>query len=275
MRGFVLPILLSLTLLGGCYPTHTLHSTAVEGISAQALFERGPLGFGATRSGGQVNLSGAVPAGDLLCGDHLDPPCISASDLTEVEVGTPYRMSAGDWALQSPAIALGVVLSPFYLLPTPRQPGWLEDPSHPCVTTGEVAVARGKAAEAAADRALMARYRELAGYCLMSVAYPPREDGLDRRLWFMAMARVRFERSACVDPPDGSPSTAWILPRSNRMADAGAANWPEELRTILTDPVTWNYPGLAKVCATRGGVRSDLTEAMAYARQGWPLPSPL
>ncbi|WP_426026199.1 hypothetical protein [Brevundimonas sp. TSRC1-1] len=280
MSRLILTTLLC-ALLGGCVPTRSFQTVATDGLSAGAIFQRGALTTGVMRSGESILLDGVIPAGDMLCGRGLDPPCFMASDLAEVTVASPPRFTAKDWAIQSPLIVLSVALSPLYLLPTPRQPGWLEQPDNPCVESGETAVAEtvnsGSAkAETAALAALISKHHDLTGRCLLFASFAAQPTDLNRRLWFKAQARLRFEERACVEDAGQADTTwRWNLPRGEQMDEMGIATWPDELRAVLSDPATFDYPGLAKVCAERGGVKADLTEAVDRAREAWPLPTPL
>lgn len=264
-------------LLAGCYyPLRSFQQSPVAGASAQTVFDMGDLSTGTTKAGAVVNLSGAVPAGEWLCAWAMDPPCIAASELKEVTIAQSPRMGVKEWAIQSPLIVLGAALSPLYLLPTPRQPGWLEKPDNPCIASGEAVLTAGDKAQAAALADLTGRYRELSGLCLLNLSGVRERDALGRRMWFVSVARLRFESLACVDAPDETPyRPQWAVPMRDQMQDAQAAAWPDELRAVLNDPATYDYPGLERVCQTRGGVREERGDAVAYARQAWPLPTPL
>lgn len=264
-------------LMAGCYyPLRSFQESSVAGASAQAVFDMGDLSSGTTKDGVVVSLSEAVPAGEWLCRGYVEPPCIAVSELKAVTISKPPRMGVKEWAIQSPLIVLGVALSPLYLLPTPRQPGWLEKPDNPCIASGEAVTAKGDKAEAAALVDLTGRYRELSGLCLLNVSGVRERDALGRRMWFMSVARLRFESLACVDAPEETPyRPQWAVPMRDQMQDAQAVAWPNELRAVLNDPGTYDYPGLERVCRARGGVREERADAIAYARQAWPLPTPL
>ncbi len=262
-------------------PIRSFQTVTTDGLSAGGIFQRGELITGVRRGGESVSLGGVVPAGDLLCGRHLDPPCFAASDLAEVTVAAPYRTTAKDLAIQSPLIVLGVALLPLSLLPTPKQPSWLERADNPCVETGEAApfTADNKKDvkdEAVALAGLIVRRQELTGRCLLFVSSTTQSKDLNRRMGFTAAARLRFEERACVED-DGQADTTWRwnLPREDQMDEAGVVTWPEELRQVLNDPATFDYLGLMKVCLARGGVRADLTDAIRRSREAWPLPTAL
>jgi len=273
--------------LTSCYPAKMMQydgpgtGLVLDRVRAGAA-DRAELSDGRT-----VDLTEAVTAGGLICSLRLEPACLPEAQVVRLETreapDTPLWVYAVAGPL-APVVLVGEAAEGLDRAltggPQTFTAPWAADAPaqyNPCIRY----VRREADGRWPSDQHIRAdlyrRWDELSGGCLVRLgaeyAFPV---GTRRRLHFTGVARQRFEAFACVRRREAAEAEAprAFVPRGVLHTEGREVDWPLELRQVLQDPRTWAVTAdLSETCADAGGVASDLSSAIARAREGWPLPT--
>lgn len=272
-----------LAIVGGCTMARPRQYDRPAPEQVLEVVRKGHARAAVTADGRTLDLTEAVTAGAMVCVANTSPACFPAASVTELASFGPDDTPLWAYALAPVVLAAEAGEGLDRALtggPQTFTSSWAADalPQYnPCIRH----VRREADGSWPSDQHIRAdlyrRRAELGGDCLVRMgaeyAYPV---GTRRRLHLTGQARQRLEAFACVQrrPEAEAAAPRAFIPRGAMHTGGREIDWPSELRRVLDDPLTWTpTPDMVQACATAGGAASDLSGAIARAREGWPLPT--